>query len=313
MQTHIAWWNVENLFDIEGAVRSDSLTRRLRNELAGWNEQILDSKLTQLASIISAMNDNKGPDILGVCEVESKRVLEKLVSAIPLSRNYSIVHDDTEDKRGIDVAFIYDSDKFSFEKKFSHTIVKRSSTRDIFQVNLKIIGTDQEIILIGNHWPSRSGGAQESAPYRMMAGENLSYFHQRIVEEHSEEIPIIAMGDFNDEPFNMSLTKYALSVRDSESLRRARSQKFYNLMWPLLGTGKGTYHYGSEFSMLDQFLISKGLLFGNSTVQYVENSAEIDSGLFSEDKPVRFGRPSSTLNESGYSDHFPISMKVEIN
>ena len=294
MQTHIAWWNVENLFDTEDAQRSNSLERRLRNELAGWDEQILDSKLAQLSSVISAMNNNQGPDILGVCEVESKRVLEKLVDAIPLSRNYLIAHDDTEDKRGIDVAFIYDSDKFSFEKKFSHTIVKRSSSRDIFQVNLKIIGSNQEIILIGNHWPSRSGGAAESAPYRMMAGENLSYFHQRIVEEHNEEIPIIAMGDFNDEPFDLSLTKYALSVRDANPLRRARNQKFYNLMWPLLGAGKGSYHYGSEFSMLDQFLISKGLLFGNSTVQYVDDSVAIDTGLFSDEKPVRFGRPSSS-------------------
>ena len=84
-------------------------------------------------------------------------------------------------------------------------------------------------------------------------------------------------------------------------------------MWPLLGQGSGTYHFGSEFSMLDQFLISKGLLFDESRVQYREDSVTIESGLFSKKKPVRFGRPSKNMNEDGFSDHFPISMIIELD
>lgn len=177
---------------------------------------------------------------------------------------------------------------------------------------LRIKGPSQDLVLVGNHWPSRSGGTIESAPYRMMAGENLAYFHQRIVDENNENIPIIAMGDFNDEPFDKSLADYALSVRAANSLKRAKNPKFYNLMWPLMGQGLGTHHYGGEFSMLDQFMISKGLFFGNSKVTYKKNSAAIESGLFSKKKPDRFGRPSSKLNRDGYSDHFPISMIMEL-
>lgn len=79
-------------------------------------------------------------------------------------------------------------------------------------------------------------------------------------------------------------------------------------MWPLLGADHGTHHFGSEFSMLDQFMISKGLLSGNSKVQYTKDSVAIESGYFSKKKPDRFGRPSTKLNEKGYSDHFPISI-----
>lgn len=309
---YVAWWNLENLFDTETASRTDKLTRQLKDELKGWTQAILNKKLTQLASIIEKMNDDQGPDILGVCEVENKIVLEKLIDTISSNRHYEIAHDDAKDERGIDVAFIYDSDKFTFKDKFSHAIVKRSATRDIFQINLKIKRVAQDIVLIGNHWPSRSGGTYESAPYRMMAGENLAYFHQRIVEENDENIPIIAMGDFNDEPFDRSLLEYALSMRTSDSLKRAINPKFYNLMWSLLGAGSGTHHFGSEFSMLDQFMISKGLLFGNSKAQYKKDSVAIESRYFTKKKPDRFGRPSTKLNEQGYSDHFPISMVVEL-
>ena len=314
-EIYVSWWNVENLFDTATAQRTDKLARKLKGELTGWTQAVLNKKLSQLASIIENMNGQQGPDVLGICEIENKKVLEKLVNKISLNRNYKIAHDDAKDERGIDVAFIYDADKFSFKGKFSHTIEKRNATRDIFQVNLKIKGMTQDIVLVGNHWPSRSGGTYSSAPYRMMAGENLAYFHERIIEETDENIPIIVMGDFNDEPFDRSLIEYALSVRSSKPLKRAKNQKLYNLMWSLLGAGKGTYHYGSEFSMLDQFLISKGLLFGKSRAQYRENSVVIESDLFSKTKPVRFGRPSKkkTYNNNGFSDHFPISMVVELD
>ncbi len=99
---YIAWWNVENLFDVEDSPhRSDKLQRTLQNELDGWNEQILDRKLSQLAKIISKMNDGNGPDILSVCEIENEYVLQKLVSHSDMSnRNYAIAHENTQDRRG---------------------------------------------------------------------------------------------------------------------------------------------------------------------------------------------------------------------
>lgn len=109
MKTHyVAFWNVENLFDtVDSPVRPEWLQKKLAKELAGWDGAVLDRKIEQLSSIICRMNGGVGPDLLGVCEVENKPVLEKLVAGLAsLGRNYEIAHHDTSDKRGIDVAFI---------------------------------------------------------------------------------------------------------------------------------------------------------------------------------------------------------------
>jgi len=49
--------------------------------------------------------------------------------------------------------------------------------------------------VFGNHWPSRSGGQFESEGYRAIAGETLGYFHQRVLEVHGPQTPVLAMGD----------------------------------------------------------------------------------------------------------------------
>lgn len=137
------------------------------------------------------MNDNMGPDIFGLCEVENKSVLLKLRDKLnnTLPHNYSVVHSDTQDRRGIDVAFLYDSSKFGAPSEiFSHWIVKRNATRNILQVNFGSRSSGRLLIVIGNHWPSRSGGQPESEPYRIVAGETISYYHQRILEIHGKPL-----------------------------------------------------------------------------------------------------------------------------
>ncbi|MDH3657570.1 MAG: hypothetical protein OEM77_05485 [Nitrosopumilus sp.] len=309
---YVAWWNLENLFDLETALRSDKLKRTIQKELKGWDQNILNNKLSQLSKIILQMNEQKGPDILGVCEVESKSVLKKLVDKINTpQRKYSIAHEDTNDGRGIDVAFIYDSNKFVVKRQFSQWIVRRNATRDIFQVNLKIKRTNTELVLVGNHWPARIGGVYESEPYRIIAAETLSYFHQRIAEEMGKDTPILIMGDFNDEPFNRSVTDYALSTNKSDKLKKARNPKLFNLMWKLLAQGEAT-HYYTDGEILDQFMISKGFLFNNSKLSINNESVKIEKfpEMTKNGKPQRFGRPAKNYNENGFSDHFPISLII---
>jgi hypothetical protein len=72
---HIAWWNLENLFDEENAValgrRTDKVFRAIKDDITGWTPQLRDRKINQLASVIAAMNTGLGPDLIGVCEVET--------------------------------------------------------------------------------------------------------------------------------------------------------------------------------------------------------------------------------------------------
>jgi endonuclease/exonuclease/phosphatase family metal-dependent hydrolase len=317
MKTHfVTWWNLENYFDVEDSpARSEKLQRTLRSELKGWNEAILARKTANLASIVSQLNDGKGPDLLGVGEVENRPVLQRLVDALaPLGRNYLVAHDDTSDGRGIDVAFIYDGDRFLAEEIFSHTIQKRTATRELFQVNFRT-PAGKLLVVVGNHWPSKLGDNRASEAYRIIAGEALGYFNSRIEEVLGDDTPILVMGDFNDEPGDRSLTDHALSSRIRTEVLYARTPRLFNLMWPLLGRGLGSHYYNNDASMLDQFLISGGMLKSKSKFKAVEESAAIvqlpemtTGGRYPA--PIRFGRPSSGLNQSGFSDHFPITMNL---
>ena len=312
---HIAFWNVENLFDVRTSPRrSDKLQRTIGKELKGWTQAVLDTKLRQLAKVITWMNGGQGPDILGVCEVENAHVLQLLVDRLAgLGRDYGIAHHDGEDGRGIDVAFIYDKDRFQAEETFSHYIVKRTATRDLFQVNFRTKPGGNLLVLVGNHWPSRMGGQLESEPYRIIAGETLAYFHEGIRRAlDSKDVAVMAMGDFNDEPSDRSLTGYALAERERGRVTRARSPKFLNLMWPLMGTGQATHYYGSEGSMLDQIMVSKGLLKKGLPLRVKTDSAAVlrHDEHAPKGVPVRYGR-GSTRNEKGFSDHFPVCVEVE--
>lgn len=312
---YVTWWNLENLFDSENAPRTDKLRRALKKELEGWSDEILEKKIKQLVKMLRTINGSNGPDILGVCEVENENVLKKFRDSLQqtLDRGYKIIHADTQDERGIDVAFLYDKDKFAVDpqKVFFHVIVKRYATRDIVQANFRSKISNTEFVLVGNHWPSRSGGQLESEPYRMMAGETLAYFNQRIQDVHSQAIPILVMGDFNDEPFNRSITEYAKSTVSADRVLNAHSVPWlYNLMWEAIGSRAGTFYYSDAFNVLDQFMVSRGMLIDNAKLKVQQGSIRIE--IFPEMSkngiPRKFGRPAEALDQEGYSDHFPISL-----
>lgn len=314
---YAAWWNVENLFDIENSLdRPDYLQKQLKSELKGWTDQVLAKKISQLAKIIKQMNNNLGPDILGVCEVENRKVLTDLRSALgSLPHNYDIAHADTGDKRGIDVAFIYDADKFRANEIFSHAVLKRSATRDLFQVNMETT-SGNKLILIGNHWPARSAGTLKSEPYRILVGETLTYWHERIIEIQGEDAAIIAMGDFNDEPFNRSLVDYALSWRNRKKVVNAKAPKFFNLMWETMGKREGSFYYNYFPNLYDQFMVSKGCLKTNAKFTVKNNSVAIltfpEMVSTGYPDPIPFKRPShAEYNENGFSDHYPIGMIIQ--
>ena len=159
------------------------------------------------------------------------------------------------------------------------------------------------------------GGDLTSEPYRMMAAETLSYWIERTQSYYDEEVPIVVMGDFNDEPFNRSMTDYALGLKDSDKVKSKRSQNPYlfNLTWGLQGDGIGTYYY-DRWNMLDQILVNRPLLRAETQLQIVADSCEIfkPAQLLKSGKPRRFGRPSKSTDydPDGYSDHLPIFCRI---
>ncbi|RMI09712.1 MAG: endonuclease/exonuclease/phosphatase family protein [Calditrichaeota bacterium] len=321
MPTHyLAWWNVENLFDVvDSPTRPAWLQRALNRELTGWNEAVLSRKISQLARIIRQMNEGRGPDVLGLCEVENRAVLDRLLQALQLpGRNYAAAHHDGSDQRGIDVAFIYDADRFTFEQDFFHVVLKRAATRDIYQVNLRT-ADGHALILIGNHWPARTTGVLRTEPYRIIAAETLSYWNERIFEIRGRDIAIVVMGDFNDEPFSRSITEYLLATSSERKVINSRIPRLFNLMWPLLGQEIGTHYYDNFPLLIDQIMVSRGVLTGRSGFRLErrpEGGYAVAVEMFPEmvstgyPDPIRFGRPAERLNENGFSDHYPVSLRL---
>ena len=334
----VAFWNLENLFAPEGFPdREPWLAKQLESDLKGWTQPLFDAKIDQLTSIIRQMNGGLGPDILGVCEVENAFVLRQLTSRLNArinNRGYGVVHADaTRDHRGIDTAFVFDNSKYAFDPStvFSHFVMRRTGTRDILQVTFRTRGGN-DLVALCNHWPSRSGGAHESRGYRMTAGETLSYWHQRIWEERGNHIPIIAMGDFNDDPFDESLQAHARAIRERGDVERAQTAvRFYNLAWRYLeqqgqdrnGNPKllhGTLYFNGNGNVFDQLLVSKGLLIQGSPLRVNEETARIEAYREMVDHrvtegPIRFGLPKGdaarNVNTSGFSDHFPVSVVLQ--
>jgi predicted extracellular nuclease len=320
---YIGWWNLENLFDEEHAPasrRTDKVFRAIQHDIKGWTPALRDKKIAQLASVIAQMNGGTGPDILGVCEVENRYVLDRLVTQLAThlpTRTYKIVHADTKDARGIDVAFLYDPTYFTAPKGevFFHVVMRRDATRDIVQVNFQT-AKGRTWSVFGNHWPSRSGGQAESAGYRDIAGETLSYFHERVLEVHGANTPALAMGDFNDEPFDTSLVTHALSTRQRQRVIDGDTPRFWNLMWPALGVPDGTFYFDNQPNLLDQFLINKNMARQDSPISARTDTVEIlrFPGAFSKGRypaPRPFGGMGKKVHQDGYSDHFPIGMQVK--
>jgi len=324
---YVAWWNVENLFDEENAPlerRTDKVFRAIRSDIAGWTPERRDRKVRQLASVVAQMNSGAGPDVLGICEVENRFVVDLLVAELAgrlPGRSYGVAHSDTDDARGIDVAFLYDSALFQVPpgETFFHVVMRRNATREIVQVNFRTVHGGRTWAVLGNHWPSRSGGQFESAGYRHIAGETLGYFHQRALEVHGPATPVLAMGDFNDEPFDTSLVVHALGVRQRARLLNAVTPVLWNLMWPVAGgrAGQpdGTFYFNNQPNVLDQFLVNRNLAEDSSPIRVHSETVEIlrfpgtsDDGDYP--RPIPFGGMGRPVFEDGFSDHFPIGMVV---
>jgi endonuclease/exonuclease/phosphatase family metal-dependent hydrolase len=208
--------------------------------------------------------------------------------------------------------------------------MRRTGTRDITQCTFITKG-GRQLIALSNHWPSRSGGAVESAGFRMTAGETLGYWHQRIREEKGNDIAVVAFGDFNEHPSDASLRYHANSTRERDDVESSQSAMFYNLTWNYLrqsvvdsvGTARtiyGTLYFNGDANIFDQILVSRSLLTGSSGFKAREETAKIEAiaAMVSHSKnegPIRFGLSKGdavkNVNLGGFSDHFPVSVIVE--
>ncbi len=313
---YIGFYNVENLFDTGDEpkkIDEDFLPSGRYN----WTEDKYQRKLSQLASVVDELGVN-GPDVLGLVEVENRKVVEDLAKTGRLSsRGYEVVHEESPDMRGIDVALIYDPDVFTYTR---HTTCRINfptdpdyTTRDVLIVEGTIDG--EPLYLFVNHWPSRREGQRESEFRRIRAAIEVKEQIDSILAVQ-KDVNIILMGDFNDDPFNKSM---ATVLGGKKNISEVPDDGFYNPMYSLLDPDKqGTLTYQGKWNLFDQFLISEEILRDSNKLVYVEGSARI----YSEGLNVGFGRGAENprraifrgeFDPEGYSDHFPVYLQLRVN
>lgn len=296
------FYNVENLFDtINNPNTSDD--EFLPNSEKKWNSSKYFHKINQLARVLSSVakdkNSNNMPDIIGLCEVENKQVINDLLKTPTFSNhNYKIIHQDSPDSRGIDCALLY-NDKIQL-LNYDFIFVKnpnvKRATRDILYAKLKI--SDKIFNIFVNHWPSRWGGQEESNYKRVYAAKILrNYININI----SKDDYTLIMGDFNDYPNNESLSD--ILIEDD----------LVNLMSTDFVLGNGSYNYKGLWNWLDQILISKNFFKPNMKIKSV-GSFQKEYMLYINKKGE--SRPSRTFGGNnwygGFSDHLPVYFQFSL-
>ena len=291
----IGFWNAENLFDLE----DDPLKNDDEFSIGGRkkvDQKIYDLKIQHSAEVLSDLN----VDILGLCEVENKKVLQDLNNSYT-GRNYSIVHYDSPDERGIDNALLYDKNKFTMisSKPIRNTLKGGDKTRDILYVEGKYKNNKLHIFV--NHWPSNYGGREKAIPKRFETA-NLVMDVIKMIQNKDKFADIILIGDFNEDP-------------DEQNINHLTKIGIESLMVSMLGQPKvGTYVYRGKDYFYDQILINKGLKDQKYLSVDLESLYILDIPKYRQQEgnyahfPFRFWAGNRLLG--GYSDH--LAIKVEI-
>ena len=312
---YVANWNLENLFDtVDDPNKNDD--EFLPGSKKEWNDYRFETKIYNLTRVINFMNSGCGPDILSVEEVENINVLKNLIYSLK-GRNYIMVHRDSPDERGIDVALIYDRSMFMIDSVAAiHVeLPTKIPTRDILHVVLIHKKSKNKIHIYVNHWPSRRGGETKSEPNRIAAASVLkaSLDTLAMTAPNSE---VIIIGDFNDNPNDESIVK----TLDTQSYDCAQTEfpkeNFVNLAYTTFEHGEGSYLFSGKWDMIDQIILSKSLFIKNK-IKYVCGSFEIikpDFMVFKEGKRKGGAIPTyeGNLYIGGYSDHFPVGAKFYV-
>lgn len=326
----VAFYNFENLFDTINNPSTDD-DEWTPKGFQHWNSTKYNQKLANLSRVISQIGTaqhSNAPTLLGCSEIENRMVLEDLIKDPQITaKDYGIVHYDSPDKRGIDVALLYQKQFFkptsyanipliiygketvnkveNIENPEDETIPLNKTNRIFTRDQLLVTGflENEEVHIIVNHWPSRSGGEKKSNWLREAAGA----LNQKIIDSLQQINPnakIITMGDLNDGPFNSSVKKMLNTKGKKEEVA---ALGVYNPFEEMVAKGLGTIAFRDTWDIFDQILITESLIQNKfSSFQFWK------AGIFNQHFMIQTsgrykGYPKRhSATEIGFSDHFPV-------
>ncbi len=314
-----AFYNLENLFDtIDNHQVADE--SYLPESQVAWNTVRYNTKLTNMSQVMSSVDPDGFPAIFGVCEVENQGVLRDLISQPVLrNANYRIIHKDSPDERGIDVALLYNPKFFLplsvnfinpgiWEKTDSGDFPVR--TRDILYAKGIFDNKDTLHIFI-NHWVSRWGGREETEPHRIKIAMTIKALADSIFKLNNNASIIIA-GDLNDNPTDVSIKEYLNAQIPDVDIS---SEKLYNLSErAYIEDSIGSLYY-KGWDMFDQIIVSGSMLLPSNSIRVTPTEQTVfkkEWMLYQpKEGPARPSRTSSSRSYyGGYSDHLPVTINI---
>jgi len=298
--TVVGFYNVENLFDTVDDLKIDD-EEFLPNGANQWTEDKYQQKLNNISRVIAGFK----PAILGVSEIENRKVLEDLVLHPNIKAgHYQIVHFDMQDARGIDVALLYQPSVFKpfkiVQVKITDPDEPNFKTRNILWVKGLFKGDTLHVAI--NHWPSRRGGGSETK--RILAAKALRKTVDSVLQVNPKS-NIVMMGDFNDDPNNRSIKKIVLAKDKSDQ------EPLINVAEPTFKKGRGTLLYDGIWNLFDQIFISSAL-HDQSECEYLDDSFRVvNFPWMLVPKGKYAGGPQrafvdGVFNPDGFSDHLPV-------
>lgn len=313
----IAFYNVENLFDtIHDHGQSDH--EFTPNGKMLWTDVKYKTKLDNIAQVISEIGTDENPEpptIIGLCEIENRGVLTDLTNHKLLNeKGYGIVHFDSPDSRGIDVALLYQKRLFKPTSYKSIPLIISRSKQDTLSNYADRLLTRNPLLVTGllegeemhfvvNHWPSRVSGSDKGNYYR----EKAAALNRKIIDSLYAINPaakIIVMGDFNDGPRDNSIKNVLNAIGTRKDVKQG---ELFNAMAVMFKEGRGTTAYRDEWEVFDQIVMSEPLIRKDFSSFRFWKSSVFDKPYLRQQTGQYKGYPLRNWNgKVGYSDHFPV-------
>jgi hypothetical protein len=308
----VMFYNVENFFDTyDDSLKDDN--DFLPDGLMKWNLTRYNKKINSLFKTIIAAGEWDPPTLVGFCEIENRKILEDLIYGTNLSKfNYSIIHEESPDRRGIDVCLIYRNklaDLISYKYWIPEGLKKNDfNSRSVLYI--KMTFSSDTIHLIVNHWPSRRGGVLAGEDKRQQVSSMVREKVDSIFNSNTISARIILLGDFNCTPEDQIIRALTYSS-DSDRV-------LINLSGSIKAKDSGTYRYMGRWEMIDQVIVSKGLLDSEHGLYTDANSVQILKADFLLKKDSKYPgfSPFSTYSgykyQGGFSDHLPVIIDLKV-
>jgi len=351
-QIRTAFWNVQNLFDVNTSSVAADLGFTPVN---GWDRRALNVRLDNIANVLRGTFNGIGPDLIGLCEIENERIARMLMERLGRD-DYQLAESRNPGISALDTTLIYSDRLFDIDslRTTSHLVDLRHPTRDIFEVHLRLRSTDERLTVIVNHWPSRKNEHGDTESLRIAAATHcarlvdqcMKFGRKDYLELSDTEVSlqrlnqrwnanVLVMGDFNDAPWDRSIGEtlragYSLKAAN-DAIRFTRGHlpsyrsysslpvTLFNPTWQLLARPDQVTAFGDspdDALLSDQMMVSRGLLMGTNGLQIAGDASGIpEVAILRPDVMTDSdGRPKAFRcdDRTGYSNHFPITATIDV-